>query len=103
MMNRVKRWLEEEDLPADYWIVCSEVGNIVVSREVAAEVGRSLEAPASPVWMAFQDLFGSEYRIRMDRIEAVWECTAEQRRKNRRFWNERRRESDSERRPWDDE
>ena len=93
----------EEEVPADYWIVSSEVGNFAVSADEAGSVLSALGASDAKAWVQFEDLFGSRYRLRAKRIDAVWESTAEQRQKERRFTSERRSEAKRDRRPWEEE
>ena len=103
MVNRIERWMNEEEVPANYWIVSSEVGNFAVSADEADRLLGVLNASDARAWVHFQDLFGSRYRLRAQRIDAVWESTAEQRQRERRFTRERRSEAKRDRRPWEEE
>lgn len=103
MLNRIERWMDEEEVPDDYWIVSSEVGNFAVSAAEAGSVISALSASDAKSWVQFEDLFGACRRLRAKRIDGVWESTAEQRRRERRFTSERRSEAKRDQRPWDEE
>lgn len=103
MVNRLNGWLHGEDVPSNYWIVSSEVGNIAVSGAEAERVLESLGGPDAQRWITFRDLFGSRHRIRSNGIDAVWESTPEQRRRRRRFDKQRRAEADNDCNPWEEE
>ena len=103
MVNRIEKWLRERDVPGNYWIVCTEVGNFAVTRTQAERVMDMLEDGDKGRWVAFTDLFGSRHRIRGKRIDGVWESTVEQRLRERRFRDERRKEREDDCNPWDEE
>lgn len=95
--------MDEEEVPTDYWIVSSEVGDFAVSAAEAGSVISALSETNAKPWVQFEDLFGARRRLRAKRIDAVWESTAEQRRKERRFNSERRAEAKRDERPWEEE
>jgi hypothetical protein len=105
--NRLKDYFgegsEESSCEEDYFVVGGEAGYFYVSRETAERVSQELARRRPPRWIVFQDLAGSEVRVRRDKVDAVYESTSEQRARGRAFNRARRLEDKKDRRPWEDD
>lgn len=107
MINRLQDYFgeEPEERPPDeeFYIVGGEAGYFYVSRETAERIARALERRRPPRWIVFQDLSGSEVRVRPGKLDAVYESTAEQRARERAFNRARKLEEKRDRRLWEDD
>lgn len=105
--NRLKDYFgeEPEERPPeeDFFVVGSEAGYFYVTRETAGCIFKQLARRPPPRWIVFRDLAGSQVRVRRDKLEAVYECTAEQRARERAFRRARKLEEKQDRRPWEDD
>ncbi|HEU4563880.1 MAG TPA: hypothetical protein VFS05_04485 [Gemmatimonadaceae bacterium] len=106
MINRVLRLVTEaqgdEQPYGDFVVVSGEFGAVCVTRETAGEIERQLDRLRRPEWIVFSDRVGSRIRVRACAIRAICESTEAQRAGDRRLERARRREEESDRRPWDD-
>lgn len=107
VINRLKDYFGEEPEerpPAEeYYIVVSDVGYFFVTRETAQRIAQELARRRPPRWITFEDIVGSEIRVRPSKLDAVFESTAEQRARERAFNRARKQEEQRDRRLWEDE
>lgn len=104
-MNRIMAYLaqpEERRPRGDYYVVAGFSGSFYVSAQVAGAVERALDRVWGGRWLVFRDLSGSRIRILRRQVFGVFESTAEQRAKDRAFFRSLDRESEADRRPWED-
>jgi hypothetical protein len=87
----------------DYLVVSARVENFFVTREVGTRVIEAVNARDPERWVRFGDLHGLEVSVRVDLIDYVRECTAEQHGSWRAFRRARRLEQKEDRRPWEDD
>lgn len=106
MINRVLRLVTEaqgdEQPYGDFFVVSGEFGAVCVTRETAVEIERQLDRRWRPAWITFRDRVGSRLRVRTRGIRAICESTEAQRAGDRQLDRARRREEESDRRPWED-
>jgi hypothetical protein len=93
---------DNEQAYGDFFVVTGEFGVVCVTPETAAHIERQLDRRWLPTWIAFRDRVGSRIRVRARAIRTICESTAEQRAGDRRLERARRREEESDRRPWED-
>jgi len=106
MTNRLQDLFGDPPEPEwthDYFVVGTQRGTIMVSRETAIEVERWLDHQPPPRWVVLHDLSGSRHRIMTALIFNVSESTAAQRAKDREFDRARRLEEKKDRRPWEED
>lgn len=107
MVNRILKLVAEaqddEQPYGDFFVVYGEFGTVCVTRETAEEIERLLDRRWPPMWIAFTDRVGSRFRVRARGIRVICESTAEQRAGDRRLERARRREEESDRRPWEEQ
>jgi hypothetical protein len=87
-MNSLREGSEPEAVKptaGDYFIVSIDSDSWCVSTEMARFIESVLDGEPPLQWVKFVDLSGSRIRIRTRMIEAIYQCTAEQRAEGRRF------------------
>ena len=81
-MEQTKQRQEEPSdpqVPADYFIVGTNLLEWYVSKEMAASINECLDRDPQPRWVTFVDLTGACVRIRGRQIQYVCQCTVDQR------------------------
>jgi hypothetical protein len=93
-MNRIEsRPSEQDDSRAgDYFAVAGEEFVYTVSGEMVRFIESVLDRWPRPTWIIFVDRHGSRIRIRSRLIQAITQCTAEQRAVERAFYRDLRQE-----------
>jgi hypothetical protein len=86
----------------DYFVISTETSTWYVSTAMARVVEGCIDAEARPEWVTFVDLTGARVRLRVEQIEYVCQCTAEQRRLGRAFYRALKQERKADQ-PWDEE
>lgn len=102
MENRIKNLMVPEPpsgvLPTDFYEVSALSGLFVVSYTVARAIERQLARETPPKWVVFRDLSGSRHRLLAETIRRLTESTAEQRKLDREFLRQLRKEEKEDRR-----
>lgn len=108
MENRIRALLSALQARADpherYWVVFTEARRHFVSAATARAIERKLLARRPPEWLKFYDVYGAETVLRTGLIQALEECTVEQRARYRSFWKALEEEDQEEdEKPWEAE
>lgn len=100
-LKQAERPDEPAPVPGDYFVLETEVSAWYISTDMARAVDAALATTPAPEWITFVDLAGARVRLRARRVEALTQCTAEQRSLRRSFHRALDQERAAERN-WDD-
>jgi hypothetical protein len=104
-MNRVRQEAgPEETRPdaGDYFVIDARNNTWYVSTAMARFIESVLDAEVRALWVSFVDLTGARVRVRTGEINAICQCTAGQRAKEREFGRSLNRERKADR-DWEEQ
>lgn len=109
MNNRIWKYLANEEKPdekqpvaRDYWVVRCYGNSWHVRTPQAMRIRRVLERRWKPTWLEFRDVAGSRIRIKTSHVFGMYECTEQQRAKDRRHSRYLEKEWEADEKRWDD-
>lgn len=103
-MTTVRQKEEQTPEPeaGDYFVLCTREANWYLSTAMARVVERELNLAGPDDWVTFVDIHGARIRLRAGLVQYLAQCFATNRAEERRFWRNRKKETQAER-DWEDD